>query len=60
MPNPVNLALSDRKIGILSVLEGSASSLSMHETKGQKAVVHDSLEADPPCKSIAMGRMPAL
>jgi len=39
-PNPVSLALSDRKTGILPVREDSASGLFAHETTGWKPVVH--------------------
>ena len=39
-PNTVRLARSDRKTGILPVMEDSASSLSAHETTGWKPVAH--------------------
>jgi len=57
-PNTVDLALSDRKTGILPVMEDSASSLSVHETTGWKPVVHDRLEAYPPAKSSVWAETP--
>jgi len=46
-PYTPNLAISDRKSGILPVMEDSASSPSAHETTGLKPAVHDMLDAYP-------------
>ena len=48
MSNTVSLALSDRKTGILPVMDDSASRLSAHETTGRMPGVHDRQDAYPP------------
>src|ERR1035437_4383362 len=59
-PNTINLALSDRKTGILPVMENSASRLSANETTGWKPVGTDRQDACPPAKLTVLGGTPTL
>ena len=57
-PNPVSLALSDRKTGNLPVIDDSASSLSANEPPSSNPVDQDRPDACPPAKPSVLSEAP--